>query len=146
MAGSGSITGANSVISLAVRGLFPVPLSLKGFAADDVFDTDELESAETYMGVDGNLSAGFVFVPVHQRYALQADSPSTFLFDTWWAAQQMIQDIYYADGIVRLNTVGKKWTMTKGVLSGYKPIPDAKKLLQPQRFRITWERIFPTII
>ena len=38
---------------------------------------------------------------------------------------------------------GKTYTMTKGFLTNYKPIPDIKKLLQPQRFRITWQSVSP---
>jgi len=140
-----SITSANSVIMLSITGLFPVPQQLQGFAADDVFDNDPLPSAETIMGVDGRLSGGFVFVEVKQNYALQADSASIDIFDQWWAAQQQIRDVYTANGVVLLTTVGKKWTMTKGFLTNYKPIPDIKKLLQPQRFTITWERISPAV-
>jgi hypothetical protein len=139
----GTITGANAIVMLTIPGVFPQPQQLQGFAADDVFDTDAIESAETVMGVDGRLSAGFVYVPVNQTYALQADSESTFVFDNWWAANQVAQDVFRANGVVLLKAVGKKWTLTNGALTSYKPIPDTKKLLQPQRYRITWERIFP---
>ena len=30
------------------------------------------------------------------------------------------------------------WQMTNGFLVGYKPLPQAKRLVQPQRFRIRW--------
>ena len=141
-----SLTGANAVYMLSIPNLFAVPQQLQGFAADDVFDTDAIESTEILMGVDGIMSAGFVFVPVRQNIALQADSPSTFIFDTWWAAQQQAQDVFFAAGTVLLTAVGKKWTLTKGALTGYKPIPDTKKLLQPQRFGITWQQIFPALV
>lgn len=140
-----SITGATSTILIVIPPIFPTPVQLQGFAADDVFDTDPVESAETLMGVDGILSAGFVHVPVMQNYALQADSPSVFIFDTWWEAQKQAEDIFYANATVLLKALGKKWAMTKGVLSQYKPLPDGKKLLQPQRFRITWEDASPAI-
>lgn len=141
-----SITSANAVVMITIPGIFPAPVQLKGFAADDVYDTDSIESAETAMGVDGILSAGFVFVPVNQSYALQADSPSIAFFDAWWAAQQQTRDIYRANGLIMLRAVGKKWTMSRGVLTNYKPLPDAKKLLQPQKFKITWESSFPSIV
>jgi hypothetical protein len=139
------ITSANSVLMLTVFPLFPIPQQLQGFAAEDVFDTDPLESAETLMGVDGRLSAGFVFVPVMQNYALQADSPSVFIFDTWWTSQQIAKTIFFGDMTVLLTSLGKKWAMTNGVLSSYKPLPDGKKVLQPQRFRITWESALPAV-
>lgn len=141
-----SITGATAIVMLTIPGLFDVPFQLQGFAADDVYDTDELASSETLMGVDGKLSGGFVYVPVNQRYALQADSPSIIFFDTWWTTQQQIRDVITVNGLVSIPSVGRKYSMQNGFLTGYKPIPDAKKLLQPQRFAITWERVFPSVI
>jgi hypothetical protein len=138
-----SITGATAIVTIMIPGLFSSPQQLQGFAVDDVFTTNELESAEVMMGVDGVLSAGFVYVPVEQNFRLQADSPSTFIFDTWWATQQQIQDLFYAQGVTILKPIGKKWAMTKGVLRRYKPTPDAKRLLQPQQFGITWQSILP---
>lgn len=139
-----SITGANSVIMISIPLLFPIPQQLQGFAVDDVFDTDALESAETQMGVDGNLSAGFVYVPVKQNYSLQADSPSNFIFDTWWATQQQARDLFQANGVVLLTAVGSKWTMRKGFLTTYMPIPAVKKLLQPRKHTITWQSVVPS--
>lgn len=141
-----SLTASNSVIMLSITGLFPIPQQLQGFAADDVFDTDVLESAEVLMGVDRRLSGGFVAVPVKQNYSLQADSLSIFVFDTWWSAQQQAGDVFTANGLVVLPAVGKKWTMSRGFLTGYKPTPDVKKLLQPQKFSITWESMLPAVV
>lgn len=140
-----SITGANSVIALAIAGLFPVPQQLSGFAADDVFDTDGVESNEVLMGVDGILSGGWVAVPIQQTYKIQADSPSVFFFDTWWATQQQLRDPLPANGVVTIKTVGRKWTMRRGFLTMYTPIPANKKLLQPLTYRVTWESVFPAL-
>lgn len=138
-----SITSANAVLTLAVDSVFNTPQRLQGFAADDIYDTDTIDPAETVMGVDGVLSAGFVYVPVKQNFALQADSPSISLFDQWYAAQQAAVDIFRASGVIRLPAVGKSYTMNGGVLTGYKSMPDGKKILQPQRFSITWASIVP---
>jgi hypothetical protein len=138
-----SITGANAVIMLWVPNLFPIPTQLQFFATDDVYETDPLQSAEVQMGVDGHLSAGWVAVPVEQRYALQADSPSVAFFDSVWAASQQVRDVYFIQGQVKLPNLGKKWVQTNGILSDYKPQPDVKKLLQAQKFRITWESTLP---
>lgn len=140
-----SITGANAVIMISIPLLFPVPQQLQGFAADDIFTTDTLQSAETLMGVDGKLSGGFVHVPVPQNYSLQGDSLSNFMFDQWWTAQQQAQELFTANGIVLLTAVGSKWTLTKGFLSGYKPMPDVKKLVQPRPYQITWESVLPAV-
>lgn len=140
-----SITAANAILFLGIPGLFPVPQQIQGFAADDVYDVDAIESAEVSMGVDGVMTAGFVYVPVKQSFTLQADSTSTFLFDTWWATQQQAADIIYANGSLILPSLGTKWTQTKGALTSWKPIPDAKKLLQPRKFQVTWETVLPAL-
>ena len=139
----GSITGASAVFMLSITPIFPTPIQLQQFAADDVFSTDPLESSEVVMGVDGVLSGGFVFVPIKQNITLQANSPSATLFDQWYLAQQTIKDVYPAQGIVQLPTLSQKWTMSNGFLTTYHPIPDAKKLLQPRRFSITWNTVVP---
>lgn len=138
-----SITGATVNLMFSIPNLFPTPQQIQGFAADNVFNTEPIESGEFLMGVDGVLSGGFVYVPVMQNYELQADSPSISFFDTWWATMQQVQDLFFASGTAKMPAIGKKWTMTKGGLSLYSPTPEAKKLLQPQRFRITWQSVIP---
>jgi hypothetical protein len=140
-----SITSANATFMLSITGLFPVPVKLQGFAADDIFSTDPLASVETIMGVDGLLSAGFVFVEVKQGISLQADSPSNTLFDAWHAAQQLAKDVIKADGLVLLPSITTTWTLTKGFLTTYPPIPDGGKTLKPRKFGITWESVSPAI-
>jgi hypothetical protein len=136
-----SITGANSVILLSITSLFPVPQQLFGFAADDIFDSEAVASAEILTGVDGNMSAGWIFVPVKMSITLQADSASNSLFESWYAAQQAIQDLYFATGNVRLPATSRLYTCRKGVLSSHKPTPDAKKVLQPRKYEITWQQV-----
>lgn len=138
-----SITAANAVYMLGITGLFPAPVQLQGFATDEVWGTDPLKSAEVLMGVDGRLSGGFVYVPIEQSITLQADSLSTGLFDQWWNAMQVNQTPFPAQGRIRLRSVGSSWVLTKGFLTTYQPIPDAKKLLQPRKFGITWQQVVP---
>lgn len=138
---AGTITSNNAAFTLAIAGLFAVPQQLQGFAADDIFDTEGVEPAETSMGVDGKLSAGLVFAPVKQSVALQADSDSNTLFEAWYAAQKAAGDVYYAQGSVYLPATGRAYVMTRGVLTAYSPMPDAKKTLQPRKYGLTWESV-----
>lgn len=139
-----SITSANSVLMLAIATLFPVPQQLQGFATDDVYDVPTIKSVETMMGVDGVLSGGFTFVAIPQSITLQADSASNRVFDTWWTQMQAAEDVYIASGLIRLPSIVTKFTQTRGFLTGYKPVPAAKKTLQPRTYEITWERIAPS--
>jgi hypothetical protein len=136
-----SITSANAVLTISIASLFSSPQTIYGFAADDVYDLDPLTAAEALMGVDGIQSAGFVYVPIRQSIALQADSPSNAVFDSWWTAQQQIKDVYFATGSIALNSLNKKYTMVQGVLITYPPAPSGKRVLQPRRYTISWQSI-----
>lgn len=139
-----SITASNAVIMLNIPLVFPAPVQLQGFSADNVFGTDALAESEVQMGVDGLLSAGFVYVPVKQNYTLMANSESNDVFDAWRAANVAQGESIEADAIVLLKSIAKKFTMTKGYLTSWQPAPDAQRVLQPRRHEITWERISPS--
>jgi hypothetical protein len=136
-----TLTVANSVYMLGIGELFPVPQQLQGYAADDVFTTEAVDAVETVMGVDGLLSAGWVAVAKRQTITLQADSGSVLMFDAWQQSQEVIRDAYVANGLITLPSLGMIYTLTKGFLTSYTPIPDARRTLQPRRFQITWEKI-----
>lgn len=136
------ITAANAILMMSVPGLFPVPQQIQGFAADDVYDLDEIESVETLMGVDGKLSGGFVWVKQPQTIMLQADSDSNEFFDTWQTNQIAGLRTYVANGVLTIPNLGLKFIQTVGYLSTYK-LPGAKRIMQPRRFRLTWQQVVP---
>lgn len=138
-----SISAANSLVFLGVTDLFPVAQQMIGFSADDIFSSDGIDTAEVQMGVDGILSAGFVYVPVQWTLTLQADSPSIAFFDALYGAEQVAGDKFFLFGNVTLPGLSKTWAMLRGVVTNLKIMPDAKKTLQPQAYQITWERILP---
>lgn len=138
-----SITSANAILTLSVLPLFPVPQQIQGFAVDDIYDVDAIKSVETMMGVDGVLSGGFVFVEITQNISLMADSASNLFFDTWWTQMQAAEDVYTASGQIVLPSISTKFNMLNGFLTGYKPIADAKKVLQPRKFQIMWNSVAP---
>lgn len=141
MANRATLTVANSVIWMVVPDLFPVPQRLQGYAADDVMSTERVQSVEAVMGLDGLLSAGWMPTPKIQEFTLQADSPSVIIFDEIQQSQEAIQDAYVIDMNITLTSIGRNFVCTKGFLTDYSPVPDARKILQPRKFRITWESI-----
>jgi hypothetical protein len=141
-----SITAANAVLTLAIPPLFTVPQQIQGFATDDVYDVPQIKSVEVMMGVDGILSFGFVYVAVPMEVTLQADSLSNQVFDIWWTSMQAAKDSYAANGLIKLPGISTKFTLTNGGLTGYKPAPGGKRVLQPRRFEITFQSIVPAPI
>lgn len=136
-----SVTSANLVFMLSVSGLYTIPQQIQGWMNDDLFDIDELDVGESYMGADGNLSAGFVFNMVPQTITLSPNSKSCDLFDAWYAAEKQVRDKYFANGIIEYPSIGKSYVLTTGALVKYSMAASAKKILQPRKFSINWESV-----
>jgi len=141
-----TITSANSIFTIIAAKLFPVPVQLRGYAADKAFATDAVTLAEVLMGVDGIMSAGYTPAPVNQTITLQADSTSKQVFDAIIAATKTAREVYFLTGHISLPSTGEVYTMTRGILTTAKQIPDAHKVLQPIDYVITWESINRSIL
>lgn len=141
MANTRTLTAANAIIMLGVVGLYDTPRRLQGFSADDVSDTDALAVGEGSMGVDGRLSAGFVFNPITQNITLQADSESNDFFENWQQAERQVREKYVAFGTLLIRSTGKRYTMTRGFLMSSSLMPAIRKTLQPRRFSLSWENV-----
>ena len=136
-----TITSANAAYAIAIANLYPVPQTLQGYAADDMFVTEAVELAETIMGADGKLSAGYIFNPIKQTITIMPDSASLKLFEQWRQAQNTARDVYRCNAVIQLPGISRKYTLSNGVLSSATPIPGARKTLAPVSFTITWEKV-----
>lgn len=136
-----NITSVDSVITLSIDTIFAAPQRLQGYAAEDIYDAEDIDSAELSMGLDGILSAGFIPKEIPWSFTLQADSASNDMMDTWYNSQQQARAVYRTDANIWLPSLGRKWVMTRGVLTKYSPMPAGKKVLQPRKFTITFEAL-----
>lgn len=136
------ITSANAslVMTAPLAGLV-VPVVMQGWAADDAFDTEALAVNEVSRGLDGKLSAGFVYGNPKFTISFQSDSPSVSFFDALVAA--MTAGIFVAPmyGVLTLPSLGQSWALNKGFLESTIWAPSAKKILQPRRFPVVWESV-----
>lgn len=139
-----TLTNANSVLMLSIGGVYPVPQQLQGYATDDMFAVPDVSPTEVVMGVDGKLSAGFTPYPTEIEITLQADSASISIFDTWKVVQDTAREVFYANMTVSLPGTGQKFAMTKGVLTSASPMPTGKRILQPRKWKITFESCTPS--
>lgn len=138
-----NLTSANCILILTVPPLFAVGRRIQGFAMDDIFDADPVDNAETSMGVDGRLSAGYIPAPVSMNIALQADSQSNDFFEDWINYERSAREKLIASGTVLIPSIERKYAMSRGFLRTVQIIPAAKKTLQPRRYKIEWERLSP---
>lgn len=138
------ITSSNAKFSILVPGVFPTPYVLQQFATDDAWASEEVEVAQVVMGVDGNMSAGSVPYLIHQDIVFQADSASIMgIMEPWRAANaaavsQGATQNFASSGTLTVPAISITYALTKGVLLRITPFPQGKKILQPVRYRITW--------
>lgn len=117
-------------MGLTVEALFPQAQRLQGYSADDAFDTEAVENGEYSMGIDGKLSAGFVWNEVPFTITLQADSPSLTLFEQVYQYEQSNRTKLTNNLTVSLPAVSKRYDFKSGFMRSYKA-PSGKKILQP---------------
>ena len=140
-----TITSANAVFVITVPDIAIIH-QVQGFAADAAFDVGEQDMAQNILGVDGKKSSGWIPQMYTQAVHLQADSPSITVFDAIAQFQNTNKTVYPITGTVTFSSTGRSYAFRNGTLTSYKPLPDAKTVLQPQDFSIVWERVQPAVI
>lgn len=140
---AGTLTVANSALFATVEGLYPSAQRLQGYAADDAFDFTEVENGEYSMGIDGNLSAGFVFYEVPFAITLQADSPSVLLFENIWNYEAANRTKLVHNWTVTIPDLGRRYDLKNGFMRSYKA-PSGKKILQPAVVQLVFGRLQPS--
>lgn len=136
-----TLTSANSKFSLSVPGIFPVPVPIQGYSADDAFNTENVAPNEAVMGVDALLSGGYTPYPVKLKFVLQADSASNLFLDQWRQSMDQATDAFPCNATIVAPSLGKIFTFTRGFLTGDMPTPSAKKIFQPQTYEITFQSV-----
>jgi hypothetical protein len=138
-----NITSSNAVYMLSIGTIYPTPQKLTNFAADAMFATDDVEPAEVGKGADGNMFAGYTPYNTPQTITIMPDSPALTMFEQWLAAMKANSTIYTANATIAIPSIGKKYTLTTGVLSRIRAIPTAQKVLAAMEYQITWDRVDP---
>lgn len=136
-----TLTSANSVLMLGVEGLFNVPVQIQGYAADDAFTIGDVDMAETVMGVDGKLSAGWIPAIKTLDIMLQADSASNDFFDALIAAESVAREKYVLNGSILVPGISRIFVLTRGFMKTGSVMPASKKILQPRKFTIDFQDI-----
>jgi len=140
---AGTLTVANSTLTLTVEALFPQAQRIQGYSADDAFDFENVENGEYSMGIDGNLSAGFVFNEIPFTWTLQADSPSLAMFEQIWNYEVSNRTKLRLDATLSLVSNGRRYDLVQGYLRQYKA-PSGKKILQPAVVSGVFSRLVPS--
>jgi hypothetical protein len=133
-----SITSANAVLMLGIESVYPTPQQIQEFAMDDAFTTDLVDASEVQVGVDGFGVAGYVPRSPGMTIRLLASSASFIVFENWVAAMDQLQDVLYANAVITMSSVARKYTCYRGSLMRVSTMADARKVLQAREFHIQW--------
>ena len=131
------ITSANATVAVSVGGLFSV--NLENFSADSSFTSDTVQAAETRMGVDGHMAAGFTPAITTITINLEAGSPSTEYMQLLRQVQEVNMKPYKVQMVISIPSIGKRYTFSEGVLQSYKDLPDGQNVLSPTQWVFHFE-------
>lgn len=140
---AGTLTAANSVVAMTVEGLFPAAQVWQGYSADDAYDFEAVENGEYSMGIDGKLSAGFVYNEVPFTGTFQADSPTLALFEQIYQYEQENRTKLQINITVTQVATGKRYDLKSGFMRSFKAA-SAKKILQPGVAAFVFARLQPS--
>ena len=146
MAASGQatfITAADSIVTLACPPIFTLPQTLEGFGENQVFRVPKVTIAQTKMGIDGLMAAGYIFVKQPWNFTFIASSPSCAVFDAVKAAQDAALAPFYWNGFVASPSLGVSFELINGIMSDYSPASDAAQVYQDREFDFVWQRVIP---
>lgn len=135
-----TLTVANSTLSITVEALFPQAQRIRGYAADDAYDFENVENGEYSMGIDGKLSAGFVFNEIPFTFTLQPDSPSLAMFEQAYQYEVSNRTKLELNITLALPSVSKRYDLVTGYMRQYKA-PSGKKILQPAVVSCVFSRL-----
>ena len=135
-----NITSANATAYMIVKELYPTGFELNNFATDQAIDEQEDTIAETRMGVDGYMAAGFTPSIKQVAITFEPTSPSVHYLNNLYLASQKNRRTYEVTLIINVPALGKIYTYSYGVLKTAKPLPALKKVLDPVSYGFDFEK------
>jgi len=134
------ITSANSSAYLYAS-LFPAGLKLEAYSTDGAWSQDEYETVEHRMGVDGKMAAGYTPVEKSITFNFEANSPTLDGLDLLFQTMEVSQTPIFGSIIITCPSIKKTFTLVNCLLTGYKLIPDAEKILAPRSATFVCESV-----
>lgn len=121
------VTSANATVAISVEGLFST--TLQNFSADSAWTSDTIQSAETRMGVDGFMVAGYTPQIKTLTINLEPSSPSLSFLQLLRQAQEANMKPYRVQVVVSIPSIKKRFTFSEGVLQSFKDLADGNTTL-----------------
>lgn len=140
------ITSSNAEAILTVASLYPNGIALEGFSVDSSVSVENITVAETRMGVDGKMVAGYTPAIIPVTIGLEPNVQCARDLLNVWLAMQANNKIYECTLVLTIPSINRVYTFLKGVLKSCTPVPALKKVLDPTTWAFDFERINPQIM
>ena len=123
------ITSANATLILTVENLYPAGVKIEGFSTDNSFAMDDDTIAETHMGVDGKMTAGFTPSEKSITITLDAGSPSYEVLCNIYNTSKTNMTVLETSMQITAPALGKECSLKNGVMISGHPVPSGEKVL-----------------
>lgn len=137
---SKDITSANATATLFMS-IFPAGLRLQQFSTDSAWTHDNYQTIEHRMGVDGKMVAGYTPVEKEITFSFEPNSPSLDGLDALWQSMEVSQTPIFGSIVISCPSIKKTFTLVNVILTNYKLLPNAERILAPVEATFACESI-----
>lgn len=137
---SKDITSANASVYLFAS-LFPAGLKFENFSADSAWTSDNYETVEHRMGVDGHMAAGYTPVEKTITFTLEANSPTLDGLDLLLQTTEVSKTPIFGQMVITLPSLKRTFTLVNCILTSFKLLPNADRVLAPREATFVCESI-----
>lgn len=134
-----SITSANAQIIYKDNFFVKGGLLLQKFSTDQSISADEVTLAETRMGVDGKMAAGYTPNITPVTIMFEADSPSWRIIEQSVNAAKAVNATVECEITVSVPSIAKVYSYRNGVVKSLTDLA-LKKVLDPVTLKMDFER------
>lgn len=134
------ITSANSILVMTVEDLYPAGVRLQQFAVDNAATMDQIQIAETRMGVDGHMAAGYTPAIHPLVIHLEASSPSYQIMVNLYQAERALRTPLDITMVATIPSIGQVYTWSVGTLKSGSPFHSVQRVLSPSQWGFDFEK------
>lgn len=135
------ITSANATAIMTVDMLYPAGFQLQMFGADAAINQDTVQVADTRMGVDGFMVAGFTPSIKAVTITLEAASPTFSYMMNIKRAMESTRRPYQCTLVCTVPSIFRIFTWTGGVLREGSAFPNMAQMLEPTTWTFHFENM-----
>lgn len=135
------ITSANISLVFTAEEICPNGVYVQQFSADQMYTSDDQQFAETRMGVDGYMAAGYTPNIKTVTISLEASSPLYETFRNLALAQIQNRKPYNCQLVARVPSIGQTFTWSEGVLHNATWVPNASRVLDPTQWTFHFQNL-----